>query len=312
MEFNGISITVCCYNDGKLLPNFLDSFLQQTPVNCAVELNVIDNASIDNTPDIYNHYQNKFKQLKLAFNYFHEAKRGLNHARNRGINEAKYTYIGFTDADAKFDIDYLNILQKTIIEQNPLIIFGPYFPWYNMPKPLWYKDEYNSYFLNRKADYVNDNQYPNGINMVFEINTLKEIGSFSTKIVYKGINDRGEETELFYRYKAKFNYKHIFYNPALKVYHYTRPQTMHLNHWIKSNWGTGKNHAKFMAKTSIVRNIKDILWIVKTIIASFFGYLFKSKQYQYTYYQNFLIEKIFSHIYGFSLAFHRLKQNNKN
>lgn len=306
MEFSGISITVCCYNDGELLPNFLDSFIALHKVNCLVELNVIDNASTDHTKQVYESYKNQFEKAQFEFNYFYENKRGLNHARNRGIEEAKYTHIGFTDADAKFHLDYLKVLVETIQTSQALIIFGPYFPWYNTEKPNWYKDEYNSYCLNQESGFVDENIYPNGINMVYELKSLKQVGSFSTEIVYKGLNDRGEETELFYRYKIFFGTKHIYYESQLVVYHYTRPKTMYLNHWIKSNWGTGKNHAKFMNKESIGKNLKDMVWILKTVFISCLKYLFKMGQKKFNSYQNFLIEEVFSHIYTFSLAYHRI------
>jgi glycosyltransferase involved in cell wall biosynthesis len=306
MEFNGISITVCCYNDGVLLPNFLDSFIALHKVNCPVELNVIDNASTDDTKLVFESYKGQFEKAQFEFNYFYEHKRGLNHARNRGIEEAKFTHIGFTDADAKFHVDYLKILAETIQTSHSLIIFGPYFPWYNTEKPHWYKDEYNSYCLKQTAGFVNDAIYPNGINMVYELKSLKETGSFSTEIVYKGINDRGEETELFYRYKNKFKDKHIYYDPQLVVYHYTRPKTMHLCHWIKSNWGTGKNHAKFMNTESAGKNLKDMIWILKTVFLSTLKYFFKVDNGKFNFYQNFLIEDVFSHVYAFSLAYHRI------
>ena len=144
--------------------------------------------------------------------------------------------------------------------------------------------------------------------MVYDVKTLKEIGAFSTEIVYKGVHDRGEETELFYRYKQKFDFDHIYYNKELIVYHYTRPKTMELDHWIKSYWGTGKNHAKFMQKLSFGKNMKDILWILKTVFVACLGYIFKVNAKQFNYYQNFLVEKIFPHIYAFSLAYHRIKK----
>jgi len=85
MQINGISITVCSYNDGKLLPHFFTSFLEQVPVDFRIELNVIDNGSIDNTKQVVEQFALKFANTPFGFNYFYEAERGLNHARNRGI-----------------------------------------------------------------------------------------------------------------------------------------------------------------------------------------------------------------------------------
>jgi glycosyltransferase involved in cell wall biosynthesis len=307
MEFNGISITVCCYNDGILLPNFLESFLLQTPVGFSVELNVIDNASTDNTKEVFKSFEDRFKQTVFGYRYFFEDKRGLNNARNRGAREASYSHVGFTDADAKFHKDYLKELGKTIQQQNALIFFGPYFPWYNIDKPKWYKDEYNCYSLNRTSGYADEGQYPNGINMVYDVNALKNVGLFSTQIVYKGFHDRGEETELFFRYKNRYPKKHMYYDADMIVYHFTRPKTMELNHWIKSYWGTGKNHAKFMEVVGAWKNIKDMLWVVKTVFIAFIKYALTFRNGKYQYLQNFLIEAVFLHIYAFSLAYHRLK-----
>ncbi len=308
MSISGISLTVCCYNDGELLPNFLESFLLLNKVDCNIELNLIDNASTDDTKRVFEKYKVQFNKTNFEFNYYFENKRGLNHARNRGLYEARYSYVGFTDADAKFHQDYLKILLQTILVESAPIIFGPYYAWYNTTKPAWYKDEYNSYSLNQISGFAHENQFPNGINMVYNLKILKEVGAFSTEIVYKGVHDRGEETELFYRYKKKFNFNHIYYNTELIVYHYTRPKTMKLSHWIKSHWGTGKNHAKFMQKLSFWKNVKDILWIFKTVFVDCLSFIFKVNSKQFNYYQNFLVEKVFPHIYTFSLAYHRIKK----
>jgi len=125
---------------------------------------------------------------------------------------------------------------------------------------------------------VEENKFPNGINMVYNKEALKEIGCFSTKIVYKGINDRGEETELFYRYKKKYNTNCTYYCSNLIVYHYTRPKTMKLSHWVKSYWGTGKNHAKFVKREGKLKNIKDLFWILKKVFIELFMYLFKKRK----------------------------------
>jgi len=298
----GISLIVSCYNDGNLLTYFLESVLEQEEINFSFELIVIDNSSTDNTSEVFNQFVENFRKKNINYHYFIENKRGLNHARNRGLAESKYSYTGFTDADAKLHPYYISNLKKTIDLRKPIILCGPYEPWYNTPRPIWFKDCYNQKYYGDKERFLNIGETPSGINMIFNKSVLKEMHGFGTEIVYTGNNDRGEETELFYRYTDKFHSNFIFYSPDLLVYHYTRPQLMRLRNRVKAVWGIGKTQAGYRRNPGIMRNIKNVLWVMKELSKDFSKYYLGYYRNEYNYLENFLVEKIIPKIFDLSLS----------
>ena len=300
----GISLVVCCYNDADLLEYFLESVLVQGKLDFPFELLVIDNASTDNTCTVFNQYKERFTKQSIQYYYFFETKRGLNHARNRGIQQSQYSYIGFTDADAKLSPKYLNTLKNLIDQNHPVLLCGPYKPWYNTTIPKWYKDSYNEKNYGNVSKYLKEGETPCGVNMIFNKSILENFEGFGTEIVYKGNNDRGEETELFYRYEEKGYSDFIFYSPDLVVYHYTRQQTMLIKTWIKSSWGVGKNQAKYKKNPGIFKNIKDVCWILKELLKDVAKYTLKDTRSEHKYFQNFIVEDIAPRIFDLSLSIH--------
>lgn len=98
LQYMGVSVVICTYNGAARLPDTLARLAKQEftrPIRW--EVIVIDNASTDNTPQI------ALKQRKelqhVDFRVVHEPLLGLNHARERGIEESKYEVISFVDDD---------------------------------------------------------------------------------------------------------------------------------------------------------------------------------------------------------------------
>jgi glycosyltransferase involved in cell wall biosynthesis len=86
----GVSVVIPAYNYAHYLPRTLDSILKQDYPN--VEIVVVDDGSTDNTREIVASYGDKIR-------YVYQQNAGLSAARNTGIKEAKFEYLGFIDAD---------------------------------------------------------------------------------------------------------------------------------------------------------------------------------------------------------------------
>jgi len=93
------SIIVASYNNGKYLPECLDSLINQTYTN--IEIIVVDDASNDNSVEIVKHYMAKDTRIKLWVN---KKNKGVGYTKNKGVDEANGIILGFVDAD-----DYLTI-----------------------------------------------------------------------------------------------------------------------------------------------------------------------------------------------------------
>ncbi len=85
-----ISVVIPAYNAEETLCRAIDSVLSQTvPV---AEIILIDDGSTDGTAQIVQKYG-------AAIRYFYYENAGLAVARNRGIDQAKFEWIAFLDAD---------------------------------------------------------------------------------------------------------------------------------------------------------------------------------------------------------------------
>ena len=97
-----ISVIVPAYNAEKYLENTLKSILNQSFSDFEVIL--VDDGSVDKTPDIMAAYAVKDKRIKII----RQSNKKLPGARNAGMNAAVGKYIYFADAD---DILHPQILE---------------------------------------------------------------------------------------------------------------------------------------------------------------------------------------------------------
>lgn len=86
------SVVITCYNYGQYLESSMQSVLEQT---CSdFEVIVVDDGSIDNTPEVMERYLTNTK-----IKYIRQANAGQPKAKNRGIIESNGKFIAFLDAD---------------------------------------------------------------------------------------------------------------------------------------------------------------------------------------------------------------------
>lgn len=92
-NFPLISIIIPVYNTSKYLSKCIESAINQTYKN--IEIILVNDGSIDNSPNICNQYKNNYKNIKVI----HKKNGGLSDARNAGIDLAIGEYILFLDSD---------------------------------------------------------------------------------------------------------------------------------------------------------------------------------------------------------------------
>lgn len=88
-----ISIIVPVYNSEKFLGRCINSICNQTYNN--LEIILVNDGSIDNSPSICNEFANTDKRIKII----HKENGGAASARNTGIEVATGDYIAFIDSD---------------------------------------------------------------------------------------------------------------------------------------------------------------------------------------------------------------------
>ena len=102
-----ISIIVIVFNSEAYLSRCLHKILTQS--FCDFELLLIDDGSTDSTGEICDEYAKKDKRIRV----FHEQHKGVAHARQFGLDNAKGEYILYIDADDVIELTLLNDLYQT-------------------------------------------------------------------------------------------------------------------------------------------------------------------------------------------------------
>lgn len=105
------SLIIPAYNVEKYIKKCLDSVLNQTYNN--YEIIIINDGSTDNTSKILESYKSN-KKIKII----NQENKGLSNARNTGVSNAKGDYILFIDSDDFIEKKLLEILNKTIKDED--------------------------------------------------------------------------------------------------------------------------------------------------------------------------------------------------
>lgn len=133
-----ISIVVPYYKTKEYVKECLDSIKNQTYKN--YEVLFIDDGSNEDI-DIY--LKDYFKNSR--FKYYKIKHSGLSIARNTGISIANGEYICFIDSDDYIEKDYLELLYKSIIDNNSIYSFCLYD---------------REYYISTKKEYILNNLDP--------------------------------------------------------------------------------------------------------------------------------------------------------
>lgn len=107
-----ISVIIPVYNVQDYLNKCIDSVIAQSYKNLQIIL--INDGSTDNSLSILN----KYLKIDNRIEVHSKTNGGLSDARNFGLNYAKGEYVSFVDSDDVLDINMLEILIKSICENN--------------------------------------------------------------------------------------------------------------------------------------------------------------------------------------------------
>jgi glycosyltransferase involved in cell wall biosynthesis len=113
-----LSIIIPIYNGEKYIERAIKSILNQDAAE--IEIIIIDDGSKDNSYSVCEQFAKKCKQIKLI----HSENKGVSHARNIGINEAKGEWIAFLDADDYLLESAIETMMKSVSMKDDLVIFN--------------------------------------------------------------------------------------------------------------------------------------------------------------------------------------------
>ena len=104
------SVIIPLYNKELSISNTIQSVLDQTFQN--FEIVIVNDGSTDNSVKEVEKFDDK--RIRLI----HQENQGVSAARNRGIEEAKYEWIAFLDADDLWMENHLEEMTKLIHDYN--------------------------------------------------------------------------------------------------------------------------------------------------------------------------------------------------
>ena len=295
-----ISVIVCTQNRADLLANVLQTLCEQTLSAASYEIIVVDNDSKDHTRLVTENYCRDYDNVRCCI----ELKHGLSHARNRGWLEAKGRYVGYVDDDCKTPKEWLTVAKKIIDQFEPTAFGGPYYAFYNSPKPRWWKDCYGAFEQSQMSRSLDRHEYLRGGNIFVRRNVLEKINGFDTTLGMSGQNiGYGEESELQRRIRKTMTDALIYYDQKLYVYHLVRSEKMSLR-WALKSWFVGGRHSYHVFRNDnpesfIPTKLKLLtlatITIFRLVVDVFIGVLRRDRK-RYPYLQNYLYENTLEYV----------------
>lgn len=303
-----VSVVLCTYNRRQLMAAALRSVCEQTLPSSQYEVIVVDNNSTDGTQQHIVAVSLQHEHVRYCF----EARQGLSHGRNTGFHAARGSYVAYIDDDCTVPKEWLSIAQDVIARVAPALFGGPYRPFYNSPKPDWYRDHYGSYDCGPTARPLTCDEYLTGTNLFVKRLLLQQVDGFRTDIGMTGKKlAYGEEVAMQRRIRREYPEEVVYYDPRLGVSHLVRQEKMTLlwsaTHMfvIGRDWNLATNdtarkpsgvcYAMLRGCRAISRLIKRITW----------GIVVRDRS-RYPFVGNYLYEVAFLELQTMGIAYGQL------
>ncbi|HEX2256967.1 MAG TPA: glycosyltransferase [Afifellaceae bacterium] len=178
------SLVIPTFNRAEMLEIALRTVgALRRPRGWRIEVLVMDNNSQDRTAAVVASLQDAFPfPLRRVI----EPKQGLNHARNRGMQEAGGDWLVYLDDDIRMASGWLEAFADAVQRLEPDAVVGPVLPWFEGEVPSWCTgrvlDSVTSAY-SRKGDRLlivprdRAHELP-GCNFAVRLRLAREVGGF--------------------------------------------------------------------------------------------------------------------------------------
>jgi len=238
-----LSIILCTRNRSRLLRQAVESLLVQPFDRSRYEILIVDGNSTDDTPTVSAGLASTHPHIS----YHNCPERGLPKARVYGAARARGRVIGYLDDDATACADWLERADRIARTRNPICFGGPFFAFYETPKPAWFKDAYGSVTHGELARELNDDEFVCGGNIFFRRDALEAAGGFDGGFIDPNASFAyGEEAVPQVRLRRSFPSERFYYDPALFILHLVRPERMHLRRGLREAFELGRGSGRLL------------------------------------------------------------------
>jgi glycosyltransferase involved in cell wall biosynthesis len=155
----GLSVIIVCHNGASRLPATLSHLKTQEPSPVPWEVLLVDNCSNDGTAEVaYSQWQNGPAPLRIV----RELRLGVRYARERGLREARYAFLGFVDDDNWIAPDWVRVAYETISSDADLAAVGSIREAEcEVPPPAWFESYHSIYAVLTDQDLKQMSGAPN-------------------------------------------------------------------------------------------------------------------------------------------------------
>ena len=309
-----ISVIIPTYNRSEYLRNTIISLQEQNFPKDKYEIVVVDNNSMDNTPQVVEECGENGKKEVI---YVKEPNIGLHNARHAGAKAAKGEILAYVDDDVICDKNWLSELIKPYSDPEVGCVGGKILPKWEAEPPEWVKRYLNSLSLLDSGDEVKELKTPTiyGCNFSIRRSLLFEVGGFNPDafgdkklIWYRGDGEAGLLR------KVLATERKIIYTPHAIVGHVIPENRLTLDYFKKRFFIQGISNSFFAYRTERFSRIKlfyrsckfGIISIICKVLALICKILKKNDYFKYEFVASSFKSRF---IYEFKLIYDKKLRN---
>jgi glycosyltransferase involved in cell wall biosynthesis len=146
----GFSVVICSHDGATRVPAVLARLKVQDPSSAPWEVLLVDSVSTDGVAKVA---VSCWGDARVPLRVVREATLGLQHARERGLREARYDFVGFVDDDNWLAADWVRVADETLASDPSLGAVGSICdPIFEMPEPEWFGEFHSIYAILTELD----------------------------------------------------------------------------------------------------------------------------------------------------------------
>jgi glucosyl-dolichyl phosphate glucuronosyltransferase len=242
------TVAVITYNRSRFLKETLVDLVRQDYPAGHWEILVIDNNSTDDTAAVVA----AFASQNPAPRHVIETEQGLDHGRNRAIEEARGELLVLIDDDVLMGPDWLNQLTAPFSPQDSGrigVVGGEVIPIFPDGLPDWLRGAHRPLAFRADAGPLPPGQSPMGANFAFPRSVFARLGKFNTALDRQGSAlFGGGDTEMIRRIRAAG--LEVWFVPAARVQHQMPASRLTLRYALR--------HAFDSARSRVVDGVQAL------------------------------------------------------
>lgn len=243
-----ITVAVLTFNRSRLLRETLAGMVRQNYPAAGWELIVVDNNSTDDTADAVASFHAAAPAPRLVV----ETRQGLDHGRNRAIDEAGGEVIVLADDDILVGPDWLAQLVAPFSSDSAHrigVVGGDVVPVFPDGVPAWLEGAHRPLGFRRDPGPLPPGQAPMGANFAFPRWVFERLGRFETSLDRKGTSlFGGGDSEMVRRIRAA----------GLEVWFVPGARALHQMTAERLTFGYAMRHAFDSARSRVVDQVRAL------------------------------------------------------